>query len=55
MDEAHFLGGAPKAPVLKAFGAHIFFDDQPRHAKPASEVVPSAVVPYPEGEDPMER
>ena len=53
VDEAHFLGGAPKAPVLKAFGAHIFFDDQPRHAKPASEVVPSAVVPYPEGEDPM--
>ena len=53
VDEAHFLGGAPKAPVLKAFGAHIFFDDQPRHARPASEVVPSAVVPYPEGEDPM--
>ncbi|MBQ4491242.1 MAG: 5'-nucleotidase, partial [Pyramidobacter sp.] len=53
VDEAHFLGGAPKAPVLKAFGAHIFFDDQPRHAMPASEVVPAAVVPYPEGEDPM--
>ena len=53
VDEAHFLGGAPKAPVLKAFGAHIFFDDQPRHAKPASEVVPAAVVPYPKGEDPM--
>ena len=53
VDEAHFLGGAPKAPVLRAFGAHIFFDDQPRHAMPASAVVPSAVVPYPEGENPM--
>ena len=53
VNEAYFLGGAPKAPVLRAFGAHIFFDDQPRHAEPASAVVPSAVVPYPEGENPM--
>ena len=53
VDEAYFLGGAPKAPVLRSFGAHIFFDDQPRHAEPASEVVPAAVVPYREGDDPM--
>ena len=51
--EAYFLGGAPKAPVLSAFGAHIFFDDQRAHAEPASQVVPSAVVPYKDGEDPM--
>ncbi len=52
VDEAFFLGGVSKKEVLSAFGAHIFFDDQYRHAQPASEVVPSAVVPYREGDDP---
>lgn len=52
VDEAFFLGGVSKKDVLSAFGAHIFFDDQYAHAQPASEVVPSAVVPYREGEDP---
>lgn len=52
VDEAFFLGGVSKTDVLSAFGAHIFFDDQYKHAQPASEVVPSAVVPYREGEDP---
>ncbi len=46
IDEAFFLGGIPKTEVLRAFGAHIFFDDQVVHTKPASEVVPSARVPY---------
>lgn len=46
IDEAFFLGGVAKADVLKAFGAHIFFDDQMVHTKPASEVVPAARVPY---------
>lgn len=46
IDEAFFLGGIPKTEVLKAFGAHIFFDDQAVHTLPASEVVPSARVPY---------
>lgn len=52
VDEAFFLGGVSKTEVLSAFGAHIFFDDQYTHAEPASEVVPSAVVPYREGDDP---
>lgn len=52
VDEAFFLGGVSKRDVLSAFGAHIFFDDQHVHADPASEVVPSAVVPYREGDDP---
>lgn len=52
VDEAFFLGGVRKTEVLSAFGAHIFFDDQYTHAEPASQVVPSAVVPYREGEDP---
>ncbi len=46
VDEAHFLGGMRKDLVLKAFNAHIFFDDQDIHAGPASEHVPSARVPY---------
>lgn len=52
VDEAFFLGGVSKKDVLSAFGAHIFFDDQYAHAQPASVVVPSAVVPYRDGEDP---
>lgn len=46
IDEAFFLGGVTKRDVLKAFGAHIFFDDQAVHTEPASTVVPSARVPY---------
>ena len=46
IDEAFFLGGVTKKDVLKAFGAHIFFDDQAVHTDPASKVVPSARVPY---------
>lgn len=46
IDEVFFLGGIRKRDVLQAFGAHIFFDDQPAHTLPASEVVPSARVPY---------
>ena len=52
IDEAFFLGGVSKTDVLSAFGAHIFFDDQHVHADPASEVVPAAVVPYREGDNP---
>lgn len=46
VDEAFFLGGISKDAVLKAFGAHIFFDDQDVHLADASRVVPSAKVPY---------
>lgn len=46
VDEAFFLGGVPKKDFLKAFGAHIFFDDQAVHTLAASEVVPAARVPY---------
>ena len=48
IDEAFFLGGIQKRDILEAFGAHIFFDDQKAHTEPASEVVPSARVPYKE-------
>lgn len=46
IDEAFFLGGIPKLEILKAFGAHIFFDDQTVYTVPASGVVPSGTVPY---------
>ncbi len=52
VDEAFFLGGVSKTDILASFGAHIFFDDQQVHAAPASSVVPSAVVPYRDGDDP---
>ena len=50
-DEAHFVGGNEKAPFLKAFGAHIFFDDQEKHVLGASTVVPSGLVPGPHDPD----
>ncbi|MFT3934275.1 MAG: 5'-nucleotidase [Chitinophagaceae bacterium] len=46
VDEAFFLGGISKDKVLKAFKAHIFFDDQDAHLKHAMKEVPSARVPY---------
>ena len=52
INEAFFLGGVSKTEVLSAFGAHIFFDDQEVHTEPASTVVPSATVPYRDGDDP---
>lgn len=49
VDEAFFLGGVSKDKVLKAFNAHIFFDDQELHLATASRVVPSGKVPYRSG------
>lgn len=46
-DEAHFVGAREKGPILAAFGAHIFFDDQEKHILGASKVVVSAHVPGP--------
>jgi len=46
VNEVFFLGGMPKDKILKAFGAHIFFDDQDVHLATSSKVVPSGKVPY---------
>jgi 5'-nucleotidase len=46
IDETFFMGGIEKTEVLRAFGPHIFFDDQDVHCEPASSAVPSARVPY---------
>jgi len=45
IDEALFLGGKPKGPFLKAFGADIFFDDQHVHCDSAHEHVATGHVP----------
>lgn len=49
VDEAYFLGGLPKDEILKAFGAHIFFDDQELHLDHVSKVIPSGKVHYDSG------
>lgn len=46
-DEAHFVGRNEKAPILRALGAHIFFDDQQKHVLGASGVVAAGLVPGP--------
>jgi len=46
VDEAYFMGGMSKDKVLKAFGAHIFFDDQETHLEDSSRVVPCGRVLY---------
>lgn len=46
VDEAYFLGGWPKAPVLEAIGTHIFFDDQDRHLVDSQTKVPCGKVLY---------
>ena len=46
VNSAFFMGGVAKDEVLKAFRAHIFFDDQEVHLSLAATSVPSAHVPY---------
>lgn len=47
IDEALFLAGAPKGPLLQKIKPHIFFDDQMFHIEGAQEMgTISAHVPY---------
>jgi 5'-nucleotidase len=46
VNEIFFLGGAAKSKIVKAFRAHLFFDDQDLHLDPAARHVPSGRVPY---------
>jgi len=46
VDEAFFLGDAPKEPVLARFRPHIFFDDKRQNADRASSVAPAVHVPF---------
>lgn len=47
IDEAIFCGGVPKGPLLKAFGADVFFDDTQKNIDSAVDCdIPSGHVPY---------
>jgi len=46
VDEIFFLGGLDKSKILRAFKAHIFFDDQDIHLDETSHYIPSGKVPY---------
>lgn len=46
LDESLFLGGLSKGEFLKAYGADVFFDDQPIHCLSAVEHVPTGHVPH---------
>lgn len=46
VNEIFFLGGVEKTKVVKAFRAHIFFDDQDLHLDSVATHVPAAKVPY---------
>lgn len=46
IDESLFLGGLSKGNFLKAYGADVFFDDQPMHCDSASEHVATGHVPH---------
>lgn len=46
VNEIFFLGGVATSKIVKAFRAHLFFDDQDLHLDPAARHVPSGRVPY---------
>lgn len=46
LDESLFLGGMEKTEFLRAFGADIFFDDQPGHVAKASDAIAAGHVPH---------
>ncbi|MFM8353854.1 MAG: 5'-nucleotidase, partial [Gammaproteobacteria bacterium] len=46
LDESLFLGGMDKTEFLRAFGADVFFDDQPLHCERASAHVTAGHVPH---------
>ena len=46
VNDAFFLGGLPKGPILEALQPHIFFDDQRRHVEGASRSTPSVHIPF---------
>lgn len=46
IDESIFLGGLSKGSFLKAYGADVFFDDQPMHCDSAREHVATGHVPH---------
>ena len=46
VNDAFFLGGLPKGPMLEVLQPHIFFDDQRRNVDGAACVTPSVHIPF---------
>ncbi len=46
LDESLFLGGLNKTEFLRAYGADVFFDDQPLHCERAKDTVSTGHVPH---------
>jgi 5'-nucleotidase len=46
VNDAFFLGGIEKGPIIETLKPHIFFDDQLTHLMPAAGKVPSVHVPF---------
>ena len=46
VNDAFFLGGINKGPILGVLQPHIFFDDQHRHVDTASRSTPSVHIPF---------
>ncbi len=46
IDESLFLGGLDKSAFLRAYGADVFFDDQPSHCEAAKSHVSTGHVPH---------
>jgi len=46
IDEAFFLGGMDKSPILKSFQPDIFFDDHPSNCARSADLVATGHVPY---------
>lgn len=46
VNDAFFLGGLPKGPMLEVLQPHIFFDDQRRQVEGASLSTPSVHIPF---------
>jgi 5'-nucleotidase len=54
IDESVFLGGLPKGPFLKAYGADVFFDDQQMHCDSACLHVATGHVPHGIANEPVQ-
>lgn len=46
VNDAFFLGGVDKAPVLRKLRPHVFFDDQRKHLIDAADEIPCVHVPF---------
>ncbi|MDX2388497.1 MULTISPECIES: 5'-nucleotidase [unclassified Streptomyces] len=46
VNDAFFLGGIDKAPVIGALDPHIFFDDQVSHLNGTAQATPSVHIPF---------